>query len=141
MACWVIGYGVIQTQAPKITRRKDGLSALIWVAALAGVTAIIALSMSAAVSLITGLLIFGAVFAVNSSLHSYLIVQYADRDSVSMDVGFYYMANASGRLLGTILSGLVYQFYGLQACLWISFCFIAIAAIVSVNLPRDQKHI
>jgi len=140
MACWVIGYGVVQTQAPKITRRKDGLSAFVWVTALASLTALIALSMSAAVGLIAGLLIFGAVFAINSSLHSYLIVQYADRDSVSMDVGFYYMANASGRLLGTILSGVIYQFYGLPACLWVSVCFLTIAALVSFNLPRDSKH-
>lgn len=65
-------------------------------------------------------MLFGAVFAVNSSLHSYLIVSYAGRDGVSLDVGFYYMANAMGRLIGTLLSGWIYQAYGMHACLWLS---------------------
>ena len=86
--------------------------------------------------LVGGLLLFGAVFAVNSSLHSYLIVSYAKEDGVSLDVGFYYMSNALGRLLGTVLSGWVYQAYGLQACLWISSLFVLLAAVISSALPR-----
>ena len=82
-----------------------------------------------------GLLIFGAVFAVNSSLHSYLIVSYAGSDGVSLDVGFYYMANAMGRLIGTLLSGWVYQEYGLESCLWISMLFLALTAAISTKLP------
>ena len=70
--------------------------------------------------IVLGLLSFGVLFAVNSSLHSYLIVSYAQEDGVSLDVGFYYMSNAMGRLLGTVLSGWVYQQWGLAACLWIS---------------------
>ena len=86
--------------------------------------------------LIGGLLFFGAVFAVNSSLHSYLIVSYASDDGVSLDVGFYYMANAMGRLIGTLLSGWVFQYYGLVACLYISSIFIIITALISIKLPR-----
>ena len=77
-------------------------------------------------------------FAINSSLHSYLIVSYARGDGVSLDVGFYYMSNAAGRLLGTILSGWVYQVYGLEACLWISAGLVAMASLLSLMLP--QRH-
>jgi predicted MFS family arabinose efflux permease len=87
---------------------------------------------------VTGLLLFGAVFAVNSSLHSFLIVSYAKEDGVSLDVGFYYMANAMGRLLGTMLSGWVFQVAGLSACLWISSGFIGLAAVISLALPRGK---
>jgi len=79
---------------------------------------------------------FGVLFAVNSSLHSYLIVSYADADGVSLDVGFYYMANALGRLLGTVLSGWVYQIAGIEACLAISAVLVALASISSIGLPR-----
>ncbi len=78
-------------------------------------------------------------FAINSSLHSYLIVSLADSDGVSLDVGFYYMANAMGRLIGTVLSGWVYQQYGLEACLWISSAFIALAALLSLALPQTAE--
>jgi predicted MFS family arabinose efflux permease len=88
--------------------------------------------------LIGGLLLFGALFAINSALHSYLILAYAKADGVSLDVGFYYMANALGRLLGTLLSGWVYQAYGLAACLWISSAFVLLAALISIALPRQQ---
>ena len=97
---------------------------------------------SASAVLIGGLLLFGVVFAINSSLHSYLIVSYARGDGVSLDVGFYYMSNAAGRLLGTILSGWVYQAYGLEACLWISAALVATGAALSVWLPeRAEKPI
>jgi len=91
---------------------------------------------SAQAVVIGGLLLFGVLFAINSSLHSYLIVSYARGDGVSLDVGFYYMSNAAGRLLGTILSGWVYQAYGLEACLWISAALVATAALLSVWLPE-----
>ena len=86
--------------------------------------------------LVIGLLAFGAAFAVNSALHSYLIVAHAREDGVSLDVGFYYMANAGGRLLGTVLSGAVFQWAGLEACLWISVAFLALSAGVVRPLPR-----
>jgi predicted MFS family arabinose efflux permease len=141
LALWIIGYGVVQALAPRITRaRADGRDALGWAAALALAPALIALALGANIapqaSLLGGLLLFGALFAVNSALHSYLIVSYAREDGVSLDVGFYYMANALGRLLGTVLSGWVFQVSGLVACLWISAAFVAAAALISVALPR-----
>lgn len=86
-------------------------------------------------------MVFGALFAVNSSLHSYLIVSYAKEDGVSLDVGFYYMSNAMGRLIGTVLSGWVYQVYGLEACLWISSAFVLLAALISIGLPKHAEAI
>lgn len=147
LATWVIGYGFVQGIAPKITGTKsgqapDGRHALGWALVLGVVPVIIALSLTynwhAEAMLIAGLLIFGALFAVNSSLHSYLIVSYAGEDGVSLDVGFYYMANAMGRLIGTILSGWLFQDYGLAVCLWVSAAFIAITALISVKLPRHK---
>jgi predicted MFS family arabinose efflux permease len=145
LALWIIGYGLIQSLAPAITGKRsgqvpDGRAACAWALALAGLPAAIALGLSggwpAQTVLLGGLLLFGALFAVNSSLHSYLIVCYAREDGVSLDVGFYYMSNALGRLLGTLLSGWVYQAYGLQACLWVSSAFVLLAALISVGLPR-----
>ena len=147
MAVWVMGYGLVQSLAPRITGTArgtvpDGLSAIVWAVALSSVTAIVALAVSLGwhpeVTIVGGLLVFGAVFAVNSSLHSFLIVHYAGADGVSLDVGFYYMANAMGRLIGTILSGLVFQIAGLTACLWISVAFLALTSIISIGLPRHD---
>ena len=89
-------------------------------------------------TVVVGLLLFGAVFAVNSAIHSYLIVSYADADGVSLDVGFYYMSNAGGRLLGTILSGYVYQSHGLAACLVVSTSMLVLAVAISLALPRGR---
>lgn len=150
LALWVIGYGVVQTLAPKLTRRQDkatpdGRSAVLWAAVLALIPALIGLAVAnnfhTGLSLFFGLLIFGIVFAINSSLHSYLIISYARSDGVSLDVGFYYMANALGRLLGTVLSGWVYQVYGLSACLWISTLFVILAALISIGLPHQNSSI
>ncbi len=148
LASWVIGYGIVQSFAPAITGKRsgqvpDGRAAFVWAALLAGLPAAIALGMQAGGSthwvLLCGLLLFGVLFAVNSSLHSYLIVSYAKEDGVSLDVGFYYMSNALGRLLGTLLSGWVYQAYGLEACLWISSAFVLLAALISLGLPRHAE--
>ncbi|MFJ7110639.1 organoarsenical effux MFS transporter ArsJ [Pseudomonas sp. NPDC098740] len=145
LAVWVIGYGIVQSFAPYITGKKrghvpDGRAAFLWALALTGLPAAIALGLNTEVSqpvvLLGGLMVFGALFAVNSSLHSYLIVSYAKEDGVSLDVGFYYMSNAMGRLIGTVLSGWVYQVYGLEACLWISSAFVLLAALISIALPR-----
>lgn len=149
MACWVIGYGIVQSFAPSFTGKKSGhppsgRSAFLWACYLTVIPIMIALALHYNVyiqaSIIIGLLFFGAVFAINSSLHSYLIVSLADSDGVSLDVGFYYMANAMGRLIGTVLSGWVYQIYGLEACLWISSSFIAMAAILSLFLPKSHNY-
>ncbi|MGB5098518.1 MAG: MFS transporter, partial [Porticoccaceae bacterium] len=91
--------------------------------------------------LVAGLLAFGILFALNSAIHSYLIVSYARADGVSLDVGFYYMANAGGRLLGTVLSGWVYQVAGLTACLWVSSALVVAAGALSVGLPRHAAAV
>ncbi len=153
LALWVIGYGMVQAVAPRITgkaagRVPDGRAATAWVAVLAVLPVLITLGLMAgfdpAWTLIGGLLVFGAVFAINSSLHSYLIVSYAGRDGVSLDVGFYYMANAMGRLMGTLLSGWVFQLAGqgsegLQACLWISALMLVLTLIISLGLPSTAR--
>ncbi|MFY2764236.1 organoarsenical effux MFS transporter ArsJ [Arenimonas sp. MALMAid1274] len=145
LALWIIGYGAVQALSPALTRTghgpaPDGRAAMAWALPLALIPAGIALALLAGWPpgpvLVGGLMVFGALFALNSALHSYLIVSYAREDGVSLDVGFYYMANAGGRLLGTVLSGAVYQAWGLAACLWISAAFVAIAAGVSRGLPR-----
>ncbi|MCI0996951.1 organoarsenical effux MFS transporter ArsJ [Pseudomonas corrugata] len=149
LAAWVIGYGLVQSLAPYITGKKrghvpDGRGAFLWALALAGLPMTIALGLGTGLSqpmvLLGGLAVFGALFAVNSSLHSYLIVSYAKEDGVSLDVGFYYMSNAMGRLIGTLLSGWVYQIHGLEACLWISSGFVLLAALISMALPRHAGY-
>lgn len=148
LATWVIGYGMVQSFAPAITGKRrglvpDGRAAFAWALALAGLPALIALGLAAGgpaqLVLLGGLLLFGALFAVNSSLHSYLIVSYAKEDGVSLDVGFYYMSNALGRLIGTLLSGWVFQAHGLVACLWVSSAFVLAAALISSALPRHAE--
>lgn len=150
LAAWIIGYGFVQTVAPSITKTKsgktpDGRHALIWALALSIMPITIALSLTydwhSSVILLGGLMIFGVLFAINSSLHSYLIVSYAAEDSVSLDVGFYYMANAMGRLIGTVLSGWLFQEQGLAVCLWVSAGFIILTALISLGLPVAQGSV
>ena len=86
--------------------------------------------------LVIGLFVYATIFAINSSVHSYLIVNYAERDSVSADVGFYYMANAGGRLAGILLSGLIYQQYGLIACLITSSLMVVISSLLTAKLSH-----
>ncbi|AWT10300.1 MFS transporter [Stutzerimonas frequens] len=147
LACWIIGYGIVQSVAPAITGKRsgkvpDGRAACLWAVSLAALPAAIAIGLATAASpqwvLIGGLMLFNVLFAVSSSLHSYLIVSYAKEDGVSLDVGFYYMSNALGRLFGTLLSGWVFQAYGLQACLWVSSLFVLLAALISLWLPRHH---
>ena len=149
LAAWVIGYGFVQAAAPKLTAKTgdrhhpSGTSAFKWVVLLCLLPAAIAVSLFVsgdnsfwvAISLVLGLLVFGVFFAINSSIHSYLIVAYAREDGASMDVGFYYMCNAAGRLVGTLLSGWVYQSSGLIACLLISSAMLLAAAFISHKLP------
>ena len=88
--------------------------------------------------MVVGLILFGVVFALNSSVHSFLILAYADNDKVAMNVGFYYMANACGRLAGTVLSGLLYQKLGLVGCLWTSAGLVLAAGLISCLLPTNK---
>ncbi len=143
LALWIMGYGITQSLTPVIFRRviPNGRSATVWIGLLSAIPAGIALALSFGTnpgpSLLLGLLVFGTVFAINSAIHSFLIVHYADREAVSLDVGFYYMANAMGRLLGTLLSGWVYQSQGMAACLWISSLLLVMGILPSLLLPQD----
>jgi predicted MFS family arabinose efflux permease len=149
-AAWTIGYGGIQAVAPSfVSRSPDGLSrevpsARLWIAVLTAVPALLvcavvfedALPVSTDLAVVVGLMIFGLPFAVNSSLHSYLILAYAGSNKAAEDVGFYYAANAAGRLLGTLLSGVLYQIGGLAACLTGSLSMLIVCALITVALPR-----
>jgi len=145
LAAWIIGYGAVQSVAPYVTgkrsgRTPDGRAAFAWAAGLtvvpAGMAALLWSGYPPQTVLVGGLMLFGVLFAINSSLHSYLIVSYAAEDGVSLDVGFYYMANAMGRLLGTVLSGWVFQRWGIAMCLTVSAGMVAAATAISVFLPK-----
>ncbi len=150
LALWVIGYGFVQASAPKLIKHSHhgqgpgGGTARLWSFALALFPAGIAFGLQQGwptdTVLIVGLILFGVVFAVNSAVHSYLILAYSDRDKVAMSVGFYYMANAGGRLVGTVLSGWAYQTQGLEGCLWWSSAFVLAAALLSFGLPEIKSH-
>lgn len=153
LAIWVIGYGIVQAFAPRFVKRRadtgasepDGRTAT-WLAfLLAAFPAGIAISLSAdfdeTLTIVIGLFAFGIVFAMNSAVHSYLILAYAHGDKVAMNVGFYYMANAGGRLVGTLLSGALYQWQGLTACLWVSVAFVLAAGVISLLLPRHPTTV
>ncbi len=144
LALWVIGYGSVQAAAPRLLRRgpqgPGGGTARLWALLLAFLPAGIALALGQGWApgpvLVGGLALFGVVFAINSAVHSYLILAYSDQDKVALNVGFYYMANAGGRLAGTVLSGWSYQAHGLEGCLWISSAFVLAAALLSLRLPE-----
>jgi len=162
LALWVIGYGVVQALAPRLIRgTTDGLegevrAARLWILGLAALPLLVAFSLAqlvpwpllvthgaspsapvagAGLAIALGLGVFGAVFAVNSSLHSFLILAYARAEDVAMDVGFYYMANAAGRLAGCLLSGLVYQLAGVVGALVAAAAFLLAGWLVSLSLP------
>jgi len=144
LAVWVIGYGFVQATAPRYVRDPDGRTAtwLAWALALstAAIALALALGVDGSLAVVGGLIAFGLVFALNSAVHSYLILAYAEGDKVAMNVGFYYMANAAGRLTGTVLSGLLYQWKGLEACLWGSAIFVVITALLSTSLPSVRRR-
>ena len=147
LALWIIGYGIVQASAPRLLRNShhgkgpDGNTAKFWAFGLVSIPLLIAFALQSALQpeivLTIGLIIFGVIFAINSAVHSYLIVAWSDKDKVSMNVGFYYMANAGGRLTGTVMSGFIYQLYGLVGCLWWSGLFIILSGLLSFKLPRS----
>jgi len=151
LAFWTIGYGLVQAAAPAfITRSPDGLSsevpaARLWSAALAAIPFAIAALLASGgglrpdLVLVAGLGLFGFAFAVNSSLHSYLILAYAGSEKSAEDVGFYYAANALGRFTGTLLSGLLYQAAGLGACLVGSGLLLAACWLATLALPTQRE--
>jgi MFS transporter, APGE family, 1-arseno-3-phosphoglycerate exporter len=146
LAVWVIGYGAVQATAPSLLRRRghgepSGRTATGLAFLLSAFPAAIAIGLASSVDpsaiVVVGLIAFGVAFALNSAVHSFLILHYAEGDKVAMNVGFYYMANAAGRLAGTVLSGALYQWHGLEACLWTSAALVLGAGALSLLLPRD----
>lgn len=150
MALWVIGYGFVQAATPALWRGRDGaparspgrMSVVIGALALAyipiGMVWALNHGFDPTMVIITGLGIFGVLFALNSAVHSYLILAYAEGDKVAMKVGFYYMANAGGRLAGTVLSGWAYTVWGLEGCLVASSLLLLSAALLSLKLPSGR---
>lgn len=153
LAAWTIVYGGIQAVAPSLVARSpDGLSreipaARLWAAILAAVPIVLAVLMRTPdiprpeLVLVTGLALFGLPFAVNSSLHSYLILAYAGSEKAAEDVGFYYAANAAGRLLGIILSGLLYQLAGIEGCLIGSAVMLILCCAITFILPTEPERV
>ncbi|MFP4570939.1 organoarsenical effux MFS transporter ArsJ [Rhodosalinus sp.] len=155
MAVWIILYGAVQAAAPRLLRAATRPEAELigaargWALLLFLVPAALAAAALAApgpapwltATLVAGLLAFGAVFAVNSSLHSYLILAFTKAERVTMDVGFYYMANAGGRLLGTVLSGLTYQAGGLALMLGTAAAMVALSALASGRLRAEHPQV
>jgi MFS family permease len=148
LACWVIGYGVIQSLAPVLIQRfgaggvPKSKTVQFWTSLLTVVPAAIAIALQVGIpttmTVVVGLMVFGVVFAFNSAVHSYLVLAFTDDDKVALNVGFYYMANSGGRLAGTVLSGFIYQFYGLVGCLWVSTALVLAAAMITRKLPDPQ---
>jgi len=154
LAAWVIGYGIVQSFAPRILARggrtastahkspqkvDEVRSTRVWALALGAVSGIIALfvalDIGRTIAIVAGLVVLGVVFALNSSLHSFLVLAYADDDDVALDVGFYYSANAAGRFVGTLLSGLLYLWGGLPVALWGSTLFVVVTWLLALRLP------
>jgi MFS family permease len=151
LGLWVIGYGIIQAAAPTMRRTwgrggPPGPSAVqFWSALLTAIPALIAVALwreavHPGVVIVVGLAAFGALFAMNSSIHSYMVLAYTDTESVSLNVGFYYMANAAGRLLGTLLSGALFMVGGMQACLWSSALLVGLSWLSSLRLPPPLRQ-
>jgi hypothetical protein len=152
IAAWTIGYGLVQAIAPSVIRRSpDGLSreipeARLWGTVLTAIPAVLAVLVQARIAsnpallVVVGLSVFGFVFAVISSLHSYLVLAYAGSKKAAEDVGFYYAANAAGRLTGILLSGALTQYGGLPACLWGSAAMLALCLLLTFALPGGERR-
>ncbi|MCW5737107.1 MAG: organoarsenical effux MFS transporter ArsJ [Enhydrobacter sp.] len=152
LAAWTIGYGVIQAVAPSLVARSaDGLSkeiphARLWAGVLFAVPVVLALLLREPdlwrpdMVLVAGLALFGVPFAINSSLHSYLILAYAGSEKAAEDVGFYYAANAAGRLIGILLSGALYQAGGIVACLAGSAAMLLVCWLTTLPLPHSSER-
>ena len=156
LGAWVIGYGIVQASAPVIRKMwgqkesPDRKAIQFWSAILMVIPSLIGVALwresSPSIAIILGLTIFGFVFAMNSSTHSYMILAYSDNEKVSLNVGFYYMANAAGRLIGTLLSGLLFMIgrnasLGFQYCLYFSSLLIFLSWISSLKLPSLKQSL
>ena len=156
LGLWLIGYGIVQGLAPGIrklwgkTSNPGPSTVRFWSATLTAIPSLIAIALfrgsNPALAIIAGLIAFGVVFAINSSIHSYMVLAYADEGKISLDVGFYYMANAAGRLAGTLLSGTLFMIgenpnQGMQLSLWCSTLFVFSAWLISQRLPSLNNSI
>ncbi len=144
-ALWIIAYGLIQAATPIFlkkhipTEKTATKLTMVLIFLPAAIAWGLYQSSDPTMVILIGLSLFAIIFAMNSAVHSYLIVEWSDHDKVAMNVGFYYMANAGGRLTGTVLSGLIYQHYSLIGCLITSTLFVASAALLSSKLPVHKK--
>nr|WP_284047490.1 organoarsenical effux MFS transporter ArsJ [Guyparkeria hydrothermalis] len=156
LALWVIGYGVVQSLAPRLLggRRPaapttadgpTGRTATVWSFALTlplvAILLAFALGWTDGLVISLGLAFFGVVFAINSATHSYLILRYSAEEKASMNVGFYYAANATGRLVGTVLSGLSYQWIGMTGSIGFALLFVVLAGGLSLQLVRLESAV
>ena len=150
LGLWVIGYGLIQACVPSLrslwtNKKSPGVSSVqFWIAVLTAIPGIIAIALwrqsNPEIAITVGLIVFGFIFAMKSSIHLNMFLAYTDKQNVSLNIGFYYMANATGRLLGTLLSGILFMLgantsMGMQLCLWCSILFVFISLFTSLRLP------
>ena len=156
LGLWVIGYGIVQGSAPGLRKlwgqtSSPGVSAIqFWCALLTSIPALLAVALwrnvDVSLAITAGLTAFAVVFAMNSSIHSYMVLAYTDQENVSLNVGFYYMANAAGRLVGTLLSGAIFMLggseqAGMQACLWTSSLLVLLSWLSSLRLPSPRASV
>ena len=156
LGLWVIGYGIVQASAPALrklwtqTSSPDVKAVSFWSAVLTAIPALIAVALwrevDVTIAITAGLAAFGVVFAMNSSIHSYMVLAFTEHEDVSLNVGFYYMANAAGRLVGTILSGAVFMLgrtdmAGMQLCLWVSSCLVLLSWLSSLGIPSSKSSL
>ena len=156
LGLWVIGYGIVQASAPALrklwtqTSSPDVKAVSFWSAVLTAIPALIAVALwrdvDVTIAITAGLAAFCVVFAMNSSIHSYMVLAFTEQEDVSLNVGFYYMANAAGRLVGTILSGAVFMLgrtdmAGMQLCLWVSSCLVLLSWLSSLGIPSFKSSL
>lgn len=149
MALWVIGYGVVQAAAPQILKsftkgqapggKMAFVISLLLALVMGAIAVLFSLDIFASITIVGGLMLFGALFALNSSVHSFLILEYADGKKAAVNVGFYYMANAMGRLIGTLLSGLLFQAGGVHWALFGSTLFLLVTSLITLKLPHENR--
>lgn len=149
LALWVIGYGLVQSFAPRFLARGGRTVdevrstqrwALVLTAVSASIAVFVAFDVAITAAIVGGLIVFGVVFAMNSSLHSFLVLAFSDDEDVALDVGFYYSANAAGRLVGTLLSGVLYLWGDLRAALWGSAAFVVLTWLFALRLPPMPEN-
>jgi MFS family permease len=160
LGAWIILYGQVQSWTPQLVAKPlkqfpaNKYHAALW----AGINAVIPLVLGCFLQfsdifrahdvrammpiLLVGVFVFAIIFAINSSIHSYLAVKYSEGDKIAVDIGFYYMSNSAGRLFGTLVGGALFEFVGnytngFAACFWFSLCLTVVAAAITPALKDD----